>query len=105
MEHYKIFKLLNYWNVSKFVTRKLIEVIDLSSGQYSVNKNIRFKTSILRSDSCDYSDAHIVVKGAIYLWAALANENDKADKNVAFKNNSPFISYILKINIPSIGNA
>ena len=105
MEHYKIFKLLNYWNVSKFVTRKLIEVNDLSSGQYSVNKNIRFKTSILRSDLCDYSDAHIVVKGTIYIWAAPANENDKADKNVAFKNNSPFISYILKINIPSIGNA
>ena len=99
MEHYKIFKLLNHWNVSKFVTRKLIEVNDLSSGQYSVNKNIRFKTSILRSDLCDYSDAHIVVKGTIYLWwAAPANENDKADKNVAFKNNSPFISYILKIN-------
>lgn len=76
------------------------EVNNLSGRQYCVNK-----TLLLRSGFCDYSDAHIVVKGAIYLWAALANENDKADKNVAFKNNSPFISYILKINIPSIGNA
>ena len=38
---------------------------DSSSGQYSVNKNKRFKTSVLRSDLCDYSDAYFVVKGRI----------------------------------------
>ena len=38
---------------------------DLSSGQNSVNKKIRFKTSLLRSDLCDYSDACIVAKGEI----------------------------------------
>ena len=37
----------------------------LSSVQYSVNKNIRFKSSMLRSDLYDYSDAYIVVKGRI----------------------------------------
>ena len=37
----------------------------LTSGQYSINKNIRFKTSMLRSDLCDYSDAYIIVKGRI----------------------------------------
>ena len=50
-------KVLNNSTVSKFLTKKLIEVNDLSSGQYSVNKNIRFKTSMSRSDLCDYSDA------------------------------------------------
>ena len=65
MEYYKICKLLNDSSVSKFVTRKWIEVNDLSSGQYSANKNIRFKTSMLRSDLCDYSDAYIVVNGRI----------------------------------------
>ena len=44
MEHYKISKPLKNSTVSKFVTKKWIEVDDLSSGQYSVNKNIRFKT-------------------------------------------------------------
>ena len=44
MEHYKVCKLLNNSTVSKFVTRKLIEVNYLSNGQYSVNKNIRFET-------------------------------------------------------------
>ena len=45
---------------------------------------------MLRSDLCDYFDAYIVVKGTIDLLAAAANENDKAEKNVAFKNNAPF---------------
>ena len=53
MEHYKISKILNDSTVSKFVTKKWFEVNDLSSGRYSVNKNIRFKTSMLRSDLCD----------------------------------------------------
>ena len=47
------------------MTKKWVEVNDSSSGQYSVDKNIRFKTSMLRSDLCGYSDAHIVVKGRI----------------------------------------
>ena len=38
---------------------------DLLSGQESINKNIRFKTSMLRSDLGDYSNAYIVVKGRI----------------------------------------
>ena len=57
MEHHKISKLINKSTVSKFLTKKWIEGLDLSRGQYSVNKNIRFKTSMLRSDLCDYSDA------------------------------------------------
>ena len=29
------------------------------------NNNIKFKTSIIRSNLCDYSDAYILVKGTI----------------------------------------
>ena len=105
MEPYKISKLLNDSTVLQFPTKKQIEVNDLTSGQYSVNKNIRFKTSMLRSDFCDYSDAQIVVKGTIDFLALAANENDKAEKNVAFKNNAPFRSCISKINSTLIGNA
>ena len=53
---------------------------------------------MLRSDLCDYSHAYIVVKGKIDLLAAAANENDKAQRNVAFKNNAPFRLCISKIN-------
>ena len=60
-------KLLKDSTVPKFVTRKWIEINDLSGDQYSDNKNIRFKTIMLRSDFCDYSDAYIVVKRTIDL--------------------------------------
>ena len=52
-------------NWPKFVTKKWIEVYDQSKGNYNVNKEIRIKTSMLRSDLCDFSDAYIVVKGTI----------------------------------------
>ena len=48
-----------------FVTKKWIEVYDQSEGNYNVNKEIRIKTSMLRSDFSDFSDAYIVVKGDI----------------------------------------
>ena len=59
---------------------------------------------MLRSDLCDYSDAYIVVKGTIDLLVAAANENDKAEKNIAFGNNAPFRSCISKINSTLINN-
>ena len=60
---------------------------------------------MLRSDWCEYSDAYIVVKGTIDLSAAAANDNDKSQKNVAFKNIDPFRSCISKINSTLIENA
>ena len=41
-----------------FVTEKWIEVYDQSEGNYNVNKEIRIKTSMLRSDLCDFSDVY-----------------------------------------------
>ena len=63
MEHYKISNLLNDSTVSKFATKKWVEVNDLSGSQYSVNKNIR--SGMLKSDLCDFGDAYTVVKGRI----------------------------------------
>ena len=84
---------------------KWVQLNDSSSGQYSVKKNIRFKVSVLRSNLCDYSDAHIVVKETIDLLADDANENDKAEKDFVFKNNAQFRSCISKINNTLIDNA
>ena len=69
---------------------------------YSPNKEIRIKTSMLRSDSCDFSDVYIVVKGTVTV-----NNPDGAKRNkaVAFKNNAPFINCISKINGVKIDNA
>ena len=52
---------------------------------------------MLRSDLCDNRNSYIVLRGAIDLLAAAANENDKAQKNAAFKNNAPFMPCISKI--------
>ena len=96
MDHYKISKLLHSSVVSKFVTKKWIDVNDLSSGQYPVDKNTRFKTSLLRSVLFDYGDAYIVVKGAITVEGT--NDANKRNRKLTFRNNAPFMSCISKIN-------
>ena len=82
--------------------KKWVEVYDQSGGNYNVNKEIRIKTSMLRSDLCDFSDAYIVVKGNITVTNP---DNTKRNKAVAFKNNVPFINCISKINGQKIDNA
>ena len=51
---------------------------------------------MLISDLCDFNDAYIVVKGNITLEDD--NDGNKRNKNLAFKNNAPFINFISKIN-------
>ena len=74
----------------RFVTKKWIEIYDQSEKNYSPNKEIRIKKSMLRSDLCDFSDAYIVVEGDITLEGD--NNADKRNKNLVFKNNAPFIN-------------
>ena len=50
---------------SKFRTRNWVEINDESRGAYNVNSQIKFKTTMLKSFLCDYSDAYILVKGTI----------------------------------------
>ena len=53
-------------DLARFVTKKWIEVYYQSERNYNPNKlEIRIKTSMLRSDLFDFSDAYIVVKGTI----------------------------------------
>ena len=83
--------------------QKLIKVKDSSSDQYSINKNVGLKTSMLRSDLCDYSDAYIVVKERI----TVEGDNDDKTKNkkLIFNNISLFRLCISKINTTFLGNA
>ena len=87
MEYQKITNLLGSTldKVPRFITKKWIKVYDQSSGTYSSNKQIRFKTSMLRSDLCDYSDAYILVKGKITVTNP---KNNACDKKLALKNNA-----------------
>ena len=90
-------------DLSRFVTKKWIEVHDQSEKSYGVNKEIRIKTSISRSDLCDFSVAYIVVKGDITPEGD--NDANKQNKNLAFKNNAPFINCVPQINGIQIDNA
>ena len=71
----------------------MIEVHDQSGETYDTNKQIRFKTSMLKFDLCDFSDAYIVVKGVVTV-TVMANERDRDEMNrqVILKSNAPFIS-------------
>ena len=66
MELQRIINLLDTTSDDKdlprFATKKWIEVYDQSEKKYNVNREIRIKTPVLRSDLCDFSDAHIVLK-------------------------------------------
>ena len=98
MEFNKINNLLGpaHDEVPRFITKKWMEVQSQSGNTYNTSKPIRFKTSMLRSDLCDYSDAYVWVKGKI----TVTNPNDSTNfnKELILKNNALFISCISKIN-------
>ena len=79
--------------VPRCFTKTLIEVHDQSretSYNTSTNKQIRFKTSMLRSDLCDFNTAYIVVKGIVTV-SADERHRDEINRQVILKNNAPFI--------------
>ena len=72
MEYQKIANLLdnNLSNQpSKFRTKNWVEINDESKDSYSANSDIRFKITMLRSNSCDNGDVYILVKRTIITGA------------------------------------
>ena len=108
MEYQKIVNLLDSASnqPSKFRTKNWVEINDESRGTYSVNRQINFKTSMLRSSLCDYSDAYILVKGNITVnnTAADGAAANNTNKKVIFKNCAPFTDCISKINNTQVDN-
>ena len=94
MEYQKMADLLDDASnkTSNFKTKNWIEMNDESKGTYDVGSEIKFKTTMLKSSLCDYSDAYIHVRGTITVnntaaEGAAANNNNK---KVIFKNCAPF---------------
>ena len=110
MEYHKITKLLGTTpdEVLRFITKKWIEVHDQSGNaedRYKPSKQIRFKTSTVRSDLCDFSDVYIVIKGDITLTKTDGRGLiDIRNRFLAFKNNAPITNCISKINNVLIDN-
>ena len=111
MEYQKIANLLDSASnqPSRFRTKNWIEINDESKEQYSAGSDIRFKTTMLRSNLCDYVDSYILVKGTITITEAGADDAakrlDGRNKGVIFKNCAPFTECISRINGKETDNA
>ena len=66
---------------SKFRTKLWVEINDESRGTYT-GSNITFKTTMLRSNLCDYADAYILVKGTMEITG---EGDDDATKRLGIK--------------------
>ena len=109
MEYQKIANLIDDVSnqPSKFRTRNLVEINDESRGAYNVNSQIKFKTTMLKSGLCDYSDVYILVKETISVnnTVAVGVAANNINKEVIFKNCAPFTNCISEINNRQIENA
>ena len=109
MEYQEIVNLLNDGSSkpSKLKTINWVEINDEARGKYSPNKQIKFKTSMLISSLCDYSDVYILFKRNITVnnTAAAGAAANNTNKKVVFKNCASFTNCISKINNKDIDNA
>ena len=80
---------------------------DESQGKYNKDNQIRFKTSMLRSSLCDYSDAYILFKETITAEnkAAQGQPNNGTNRKVIFKNCAPFFNHRSRINNMQVDDA
>ena len=116
MEYLKIANLLDIASnqPSKFRTRNWVKINDESRGAYTSN-DIKFKTTMLRSNLRNYADAYLHVKGRITITGdarreqdpnaprtaaqiLAARQADERNKDVAFKNCDPFTKCMRRIN-------
>ena len=76
----------------KFRTKNWVEMIDKSIGTYNTNSQIKFKTTMLKLNLCDYSDTYILVKETVPNTSATDADANNTNKKVMFKNCAPFIN-------------
>ena len=92
----------------KFRIKNWVEINDESRGTYDAGSDIKFKTTILKSNLCDYTDAYILGKGTITITDAGDNDAakrlDERNKSVIFKNCALFTKCISRINVIEVGN-
>ena len=88
--------------LSKFRTKIWIEINDQPREVYNTNSDIRFKTAMLKSSLCDYSDSYILVKGRTTITGAgddaAARQANERNKDVKFENCAPFLNCKSEIN-------
>ena len=77
-------------------------------GTSNTNSKVQFKNTMIKSSLCDYSDTYIPVKETITVVgqgaAPTSAATDRNNKQVKFKNCSPFTDYIDEINSTQVDN-
>ena len=93
MEYQKITKFLDNTSSqpTKFRAKNWVETNYESHGTYNTNSQIKFKTSMLRSSLCDYSDAYILAKRTI----TATQETAAAPKNSNIKEYLKIVPHLL----------
>ena len=111
MEYQKVENLLDNTpdQPSKFRAKKWVAINDESKESYNTVSDIKFKTTMLRSNLYDYADAYILVKETITITGTVdddaAKRLDERNKGVIYKNCAPFTKCISRINSTEIDNA
>ena len=107
MEYQKIIDLLENtpYHPSKFRAKNWVEINKDVRETYNTNIQIKFNTLMLKSSLCDYSDAYMLVMGTITVAAQAGNNPNNGDKEVVFKNFTPFTDCISEINNTQTDNA
>ena len=85
MEYQKIINLIGDDVEKKFQTKEFIEINDLNYGVYN-NKQIKIKTTMLRSSLCDFNYAYIKLKGRVTVTGLAV----RVVGRFIFKNCAPF---------------
>ena len=112
MEYQKVINLLDdttnqpsklrtsNWVKINYESRDLYNDGDDDDDDKNDNNNIKFKTSMIRSSLCDYSDAYILVKVTITVpnTAAQGAAVNNINKKKISKNCTPFTTCITEIN-------
>ena len=80
----------------------------MNQEEHILSNDIKFKTTILRSNLCDYADTYILVKGTTTITGTgdddAAKQLDERNKGLIFKNCAPFTKCISRINNTDIDN-
>ena len=92
---------------TKFRTKHSVEINGESRGTYNANRQIIFKTSMLRTSLCDCNDVYILVKETITVEnaAAAGADANNANKKAIFNICASFTSSISRINNTKIDHA
>ena len=66
--------------LSKFRTKIWVEINNDSCGTHNTNSQIKFKTLMLKSSLCDYSDVYILVSRTITVAEQAKDNPNNVDK-------------------------